>query len=116
MKIEVAIAEAVAGLDQCGHSRSVQTTVIVKTSFGLEGAEAGFGVTAKGALNYLGFLNRVSEFEQASVEVSNSFTAGPSAGLVVFRHDSGWRVRPDGPGLEEFRQLVKQLVLALRSY
>tara|TARA_B100001146_G_C15832520_1_gene285687 strand:- start:86 stop:421 length:336 start_codon:yes stop_codon:yes gene_type:complete len=97
VKIEVAIAEAVAGLDQCSHSRSVQTTVIVKTSFGLEGAEAGFGVTAKGALNYLGFLNRISEPEQASVEVSNSFTAGPSAGLVVFRHNSGSSVRPGGP-------------------
>ena len=71
--------------------------MFVKTSFGLEGAEAGFGVTAKGALNYFGFLNRVSELEQASVQVSNSFTAGPSAGLVVFRHDLGSRVRTGGP-------------------
>jgi len=67
VKIEVAIAEAVAGLDQCSHSRGVQTTVFVKTSFDLEGAEAGFGVVAKRALNYLGFLNRISELNQASV-------------------------------------------------
>ncbi len=97
VEIEATVAEAVAGLDQRSHSRSVQTTVFVKTPFGLEAAEAGFGIAAKGALNCLGFLNRVSELEQASVQVSNSFTAGPSAGLVVFRHDSGWRVRPDGP-------------------
>ena len=71
--------------------------MFVKPPFGLEAAEAGFGVIAKGAFNYLGFLNRVSELEQASVQISNSLTAGPSAGLVVFRHDSGSRVRPGGP-------------------
>ena len=87
VKIEGTIAEVVAGLDQCRHSRSVQTTVFVKTSFGLEAAEADFGVTAKGALNHLGFLNRVSEFEEASVQVSDSLTADSPAGLVVFRHD-----------------------------
>ena len=37
--------------------------MFVKTPFGLEAAEAGFGVIAKGAFNYLGFLNRVSELE-----------------------------------------------------
>ena len=61
--------------------------MFVKTPFGLKAAEAGFGVTAEGALNYLGFGNRVSEFKEASVKVPDSFTAGPSAGLVVFRHD-----------------------------
>ena len=65
VEIEGAVAKAVAGLDQRSQSRSVQTTVFVKTSFSLEGAEAGFGVTAKGALNYFGFLNRISELEQA---------------------------------------------------
>ena len=97
VEIEVTVAKAVAGLDQRSHSRSVQTTVFVKTPFGLEAAEADFSVTAKGALNYLGFLNRVSELQQASVQISNSLATGPSAGLVVFRHDSGSRVRPGGP-------------------
>ena len=71
--------------------------MFVKTPFGLEAAEAGFSVTAKGALNYLGFLNRVSELEQTAVQGSNSCAAGPSAGLVVFRHDLGARVRTGGP-------------------
>ncbi len=97
VEIEITVAEAVAGLDKRSHSCSVQTTVFVKTPFGLEAAEAGFGVAAKGALNYLGFFNRVSELKQASVQVLNSFTAGPSAGLVVFRHDSESRIRLGGP-------------------
>ena len=84
VEIEVAVAKAVAGLDQRGHSRSVQTTVFMKTPFGLEAAEACFGVTAKGTLNYLGFLNLVSELEQASVQISNSLTTCPSTGVVVF--------------------------------
>ena len=71
--------------------------MFAKTSFGLEAAEAGFGVTAKGALDYFRFFNRVSELKQASVEISNSFTVGPLAGLVVFRHDLGSRVRTCGP-------------------
>ena len=94
VEIEATVAEAVAGLDQRSHSRSVQTPVFVKTPFGLKAAEADFSVTAKGALNYLSFFNRVSELQQASVQISNSLTTGPSAGLVVFRHDSGSRVRP----------------------
>ena len=56
----------------------------MKTPFGLEATEACFGVTAKGTFNYLGFLNRVSELKQASVQISNSLTICPSAGLVVF--------------------------------
>ena len=67
VEIEVTVAKAVAGLDQRSHSRSVQTPVFVKTPFGLEAAEADFSVTAKGALNYLGFFNRVSELQQTSV-------------------------------------------------
>ena len=97
VEIEVAVAKVVAGLDQRSHSRSVQTPVFVKTPFGLEAAEAGFSVTAKGALNYLSFFNRVSELQQASVQISNSLTTGPSAGLVVFRHDWRSRVRPGDP-------------------
>ena len=87
VEIEVAVAQAVAGLDQCSHGGGVETTVFVKTPFGLETAEASLGVKAEGAFNYLGFGNRVSEFKEASVKVPDSFTAGPSAGLVVFRHD-----------------------------
>ena len=58
--------------------------MFVKATFGLEAAETGFGVAAEKTLIYLGFFNRVSELEQASVQVPNSFTVGPSAGLVVF--------------------------------
>ena len=61
--------------------------MFVKTPFGLKAAEAGFGVTAEGALNYLGFGNRVSELEEASVKVPDGFTTGTPAGRVVFRHD-----------------------------
>ena len=97
MEIEVTVAESIAGFNQRSHSRSIQTTVFVKTPFGLEAAEVGFGVTAKGALDYFRFLNRESELKQAAVEISNGFTAGPLVGLVVFRHDLGSGVRPGGP-------------------
>ena len=87
MEIEIAVAQAVAGLDQCSHGAAVETTVFVKAPFGLEAAEAGLGVKAEGAFNYLGFGNRVSELEEASVKVPDGFTTGAPAGRVVFRHD-----------------------------
>ena len=87
MEIEVSVAEAVAGLDQCSHGGGVETTVFVKTPFGLETAEASLGVKAEGAFNYLGFGNRVSEFKEASVKVPDDFTTGAPAGRVVFRQN-----------------------------
>jgi hypothetical protein len=97
VEIEIAVAESITGLNQCSHGCSVQATMFAKTPFGLEAAEVGFGVTAKGALDYFRFLNRESELKQAAVEISNGFTAGPLVGLVVFRHDLGSGVRPGGP-------------------
>ena len=87
MEIEVAVAQAVAGLDQCSHGSGVETTVFMKAPFGLETAETDLGVKAEEAFDYLGFGNRVSELEEASVKVPDGFTTGAPAGRVVFRHD-----------------------------
>ncbi len=97
VEIEVAVAQAVASLDQCSHGSGVETTVFMEAPFGLEAAETGLGVRAEEAFDYLGFGNRVSELEEASVKVPDGFTTGSPAGRVVFRHDSGSSVRPGGP-------------------
>ena len=47
VEIEVAVAQAVASLDQCSHGAAVETTVFVKAPCGLEAAEAGLGVKAE---------------------------------------------------------------------
>jgi len=69
VEVEVAIAEAVAGLHEGCMGGIIDRSMFIKAPFGLEGQEGPDGIGAENSVNHLMVVHRVASVGQTTVQV-----------------------------------------------